>query len=246
MHVVWSSRAATSFTLNQISSLSQQINRIFSSFDKDLDRQRARTGIAPRIYTLVSGWLVSLSLEVTVGQIQLFDSNIVAMFTFQPNCSIPASGASYVASCNVRGTLDILWSCLFTIFLSTWSAQHLNVPRQRVEQTNRPLRQEIAAFAGSIWIKVKWMVTALILPELLVGRALQDWMMARRSSRDERFKYFASRDHTSWTIVHAFFANMGGFVVAVNPNGLSESKDLRILSQAILCMCADHFPLSLS
>jgi hypothetical protein len=147
------------------------------------------------------------------------------MFTFQTNCSIPVSGASYVTSCNVRGTLDILWSCLFTLFLCTWSAQHLNVPRQRVEQTNRPLRQEILAFAGSIWIKVKWVATAVILPELLVGRALQDWMMARRSSHDERFQYFASRDHTSWTIVHAFFANMGGFVVTVNPNALSESKD---------------------
>jgi hypothetical protein len=29
---------------------------------------------------------------------------------------------------NFRGTMDIIWSCLFTVFICVWTAVHLNVP----------------------------------------------------------------------------------------------------------------------
>jgi hypothetical protein len=60
------------------------------------------------------------------------------------------------------------------------------------------------------------MIIAFVLPEFLVGRAVQDWMMARKSSQDERMKAFAALDGTMWTIEHGFYANMGGFIVTVN------------------------------
>ena len=58
---------------------------------------------------------------------------VQAYAVFNPVCSTPTSEqpAHYVGSSNVRGTLDILWSSLFTIFVCTWSIQHLNVPEQR-------------------------------------------------------------------------------------------------------------------
>jgi hypothetical protein len=52
------------------------------------------------------------------------------------------------------------------------------------------------------------MLFALIMPEILVGKALQDFLRARRFSREMR--KFA--DGASWTITHSFYADMGGFV----------------------------------
>lgn len=36
----------------------------------------------------------------------------------------------YVTSASRRGTLDILWSSLFTVISCTWTVQHLNIPVQ--------------------------------------------------------------------------------------------------------------------
>ena len=44
------------------------------------------------------------------------------------NCTMPPAGASFVGSPNIRGTLDIVWSCLLTILLSSWSILCLNIP----------------------------------------------------------------------------------------------------------------------
>lgn len=59
------------------------------------------------------------------------------------------------------------------------------------------------------------MIIALIAPEFLVGRAVQDWMMAWRSTQDEKMKEVAAADGMTWTIVHAFYANMGGFILTM-------------------------------
>jgi hypothetical protein len=138
------------------------------------------------------------------------------MSFFDPNCTLPSSAVvNYVSSCNIRGTLDILWSCTFTLFICTWTAQHLNIPRQDVQNSKRSLWSPLSIFAKSSWPKIKWMIVALVLPEFLVGRAVQDWMRARASSQDERMKYFARLDGTMWTIEHGFYANMGGFIVII-------------------------------
>lgn len=139
------------------------------------------------------------------------------MSSFHPNCTLPSSAeVNYVSSCNVRGTLDILWSCTFTLFICTWTVQHLNIPRQRIGSSKRSLWGTFSTFAKSSWPKTKWMIVTLVLPELLVGRAVQDWMAARISSHDKRMKYCARLDGTVWAIEHGFYANMGGFIVTVN------------------------------
>jgi hypothetical protein len=35
----------------------------------------------------------------------------------------------------VRGTFDILWSCIITLLICTWTVQHLNVPPPRRKGT---------------------------------------------------------------------------------------------------------------
>jgi hypothetical protein len=57
------------------------------------------------------------------------------------------------------------------------------------------------------------MLTTLILPELLVGLAFQDMMIAWRSCR--MMEDFTSADGVEWTMTHAFYANMGGFILNV-------------------------------
>ena len=57
------------------------------------------------------------------------------------------------------------------------------------------------------------MLATLIFPELLVGLAFQDLMIALRSCR--MMEDFTSADGVEWTMTHAFYANMGGFVLNV-------------------------------
>jgi hypothetical protein len=51
--------------------------------------------------------------------------------TFTPNCTSPDQLVNFVVSPEGRGTLDMLWSSLFTIIACTWTILHLNVPEQQ-------------------------------------------------------------------------------------------------------------------
>jgi hypothetical protein len=64
------------------------------------------------------------------------------------------------------------------------------------------------------------MLVTLIVPEFLVGRAIQDFMMARKSCRQMR--EFAEPDGVKWTLIHAYYANMGGFILEVDSSPASE------------------------
>lgn len=103
----------------------------------------------------------------------------------------------WTSSPDGRGTLDILWACLATIFLSTWSAICLNVP----EPSDTMLQH----------LKRKTWITCISImgPEYLLGYALGEWQSARASVA--HFKQLRRDD--KWTLKHAFFADMGGFVL---------------------------------
>lgn len=133
---------------------------------------------------------------------------VAAMKSFQPNCTLPPPGPGFVASPNMRSTLDIVWSCLSVILLSTWSVLHLNVPPQF---DSRTWQQRLWKELWLTWRKVKWMLWALLAPELLLAKALDRYLSARGSVR--AMKDLAEEDGTQWTLTHAFFADMGGFMV---------------------------------
>jgi len=50
------------------------------------------------------------------------------MTQFNLNCTLPLTIVNYVDQPNTRGTFDILWACLTSTFLCTYSIQHPNVP----------------------------------------------------------------------------------------------------------------------
>ncbi|KAF2231874.1 hypothetical protein EV356DRAFT_535048 [Viridothelium virens] len=103
----------------------------------------------------------------------------------------------WTSSPNSRGTFDILWPCLATIFLSTWSALCLNVPE--------PFDTKWTHFKRKIWTTF---ISAMG-PEFLVGTALGEWESAHFSVA--RFKEL--RQDNKWTLKHAFFADMGGYML---------------------------------
>lgn len=93
-----------------------------------------------------------------------------------------------------RGTLDILWSCLFTIFLCSWAVLCLNVPAE-TDDWWKP-----------IWRKFGLTGLGILGPEFILQSALGQWISARTSVKD-----FRALGFDTWTMSHAFFADMGGF-----------------------------------
>jgi hypothetical protein len=120
-----------------------------------------------------------------------------------------------------RGTFDILYGCLITTFLCSWSALFLHIPAH----CERPL-----AFVAH---KLRWLVFALAFPEMITGMAAEQWRSACQSVEDfsrlgkrwESVSHFYQpseflsqvrenllrQQNAPWTMRHAFFADMGGF-----------------------------------
>lgn len=106
-----------------------------------------------------------------------------------------------------RGTFDIVWPCLFTIFVCTFTILHLNVPSAEDTVWQVLLR------------KVKWMVFAVVLPELVTASAFVQRVAAREGlvemeAMRRRMSYIGDiqggRGMADWTMKHAFYWNMGG------------------------------------
>ncbi|SJL08989.1 uncharacterized protein ARMOST_12365 [Armillaria ostoyae] len=103
-----------------------------------------------------------------------------------------------------RTELSIIWSCLATIFASTWLAVHPNVPGLNLTKE------------GSVWgifdrptimcslERVKLMLIAILAPEAMVGWAIRQFLVARK------VRAYSSKDH-ELKLVHGFFVSMGGF-----------------------------------
>jgi hypothetical protein len=70
-----------------------------------------------------------------------------------------------------RGTLGLVWSCLATIFICTWSALHSNIPARNAKTLDRMARQ-----AG-------YVVMGLFAPEWLTLHALFDFDQAMKVKR---------------------------------------------------------------
>lgn len=102
----------------------------------------------------------------------------------------------WVPQPNGRGTFDILWDSLVTIFLCTWTSLHLNVPATHEKYWQRCVR------------KFRWMMQAIMAPEFIVGFATGQKVEARRSVETWRMA-----GYSQWTMRHGFYANMGGFLL---------------------------------
>ena len=66
-----------------------------------------------------------------------------------------------------RGTWSLLYSCVFTLVLCVWTAVHLNVPSYHESKISQWLR------------KFKWVLLAIIAPELGVYTAREQYFQAK-------------------------------------------------------------------
>lgn len=116
--------------------------------------------------------------------------------TSSANATTLAPG--WVAAPNGRGTIDVVWSSLLTVFLCTWTAVCLNLPHPN-DGNLQILRR-----------RFKWMIWAIVGPELVLSVAIGQYASARRSVA--RFRKLIGKGE-KWTLRHGFFADMGGMLL---------------------------------
>jgi hypothetical protein len=139
--------------------------------------------------------------------------------TFETRCSGPSTTVNFVSSADKRGSLDILFSCLFTLFTCTWTVQHLNLPEQR-EGRDPGWLGNIKWTLKRAWTSTKWMLITVLAPEYLLAKGLADRKAVDISITELR--EIAAKDGVPWTRVHSHFANMGGFVIRVDGNTVGQ------------------------
>ena len=118
------------------------------------------------------------------------------MASSNESISGPTSFTGWVDQPNTRGTWDIIQTCVLTIFLCSWSSLCLNIG------ANRTSRKTF------LKTKFAWMLFTILYPEATVGTAGQQYFAARQSVEE-----FSQMGYTQWTMRHAFFADMGGFLL---------------------------------
>lgn len=129
---------------------------------------------------------------------------------FSPNCTFPPNDVRYVGDANIRSTLDIFWSCAATLTACTYSVLHLNVPRQRLDGDSK-WTTDLRWSLGRLAKKLKWCVITIFMPELILVKAMSDWLNARRQLRE--LHNAAPKVAHAWKLTHMLFADMGGFVL---------------------------------
>jgi hypothetical protein len=111
--------------------------------------------------------MFSLLLSLTVSSSLL--PLVAAAQTGHNATSVSTVG--WMHSDNKRSTISLLYNCLFTIFLCTWSAMHLNVPGENESSLRVFLR------------KCKWMLMGVLAPELIAILAIEEWYIARQFTK---------------------------------------------------------------
>lgn len=126
--------------------------------------------------------------------------------------------SGWVQEPNVRGTWDLLWTNLFTVFLCAWTMLNLNVPEPGVRDRT------------VLWRRVFWMTHAISGPEFILAYAAGQRQSASQSVREynrlflpldepsatteqtwqRRLRELFRRQKTEWRQEHGFFADMGG------------------------------------
>jgi hypothetical protein len=150
------------------------------------------------------------------------------MFTFYPNCTLPADDQGFVASPNVRSTFDIIGSCIATLGFCCWSILHLNVPPSFQTKTRS---QRIYRGLWGFWQRVKWAAATLLAPEALLAKAATDYLSARWNTRAIKTE-FSDQDTVPWTTAHSFLADMGGFAIRFPSRKGGEEDPLSSLAIA--------------
>ncbi|PYH42967.1 uncharacterized protein BP01DRAFT_302083 [Aspergillus saccharolyticus JOP 1030-1] len=159
--------------------------------------------------------------------ISFFTMLASAFSRFDTNCTLPATQdrVNYVSSPNTRGTLSIVWSCLFTIIACTWTVQHPSLPWQRKhyypDEANfsDPRLKAERKWKISKWKHaIAWFLGTIFAPEVPLAKHLGDLWEVRRM-QDEIKNAAKEKGYeplSGWRDCHYLFALMGGFAMRTN------------------------------
>ena len=125
--------------------------------------------------------------------------------------SAPTVG--FVADPNGRGTISLVLSCTLTLILCVWSALHLNLPKPGNSRQH------------DILLYLRWIITGVFGPELIVFTAWRQWCSAKILSSVIAESTKAPR-RNEWTLTHSFFASSGGFAFDLEQDRLKEPSYL--------------------
>lgn len=152
-----------------------------------------------------------------------------------------------------RGTLDILWSCAFTMSLCSWSILFLNTPGPHETRT------------AVLWRKISMTILGVLCPELIFEIACGQWLAARQSVQMFREAGFCTSQNTArksnthslrgsviadvetldnqsreaWDMQKAFFAEMGGFRLHTRdrrPFPIDSKQILFLVEKGYVCL----------
>lgn len=165
---------------------------------------------------------------------------MASTIVFQVECTLPQGSPTYISGPNVRSTLGILSSIISTIIFHTWMVLHLSLPANQ-----KTLGKGFSAWARrvwqTLWRKLEWTLVAFIMPGFVVGKALGDYIAAYRSVRCKVMQSHAKRSGTSWTMTHAFFANMSGYILDQGDVDTTSRAD-SLISYHYRCGCVASNP----
>ncbi|KAF5700112.1 hypothetical protein FGLOB1_10980 [Fusarium globosum] len=128
--------------------------------------------------------------------------------------STDAVAPAWIDSPNIRGTLDILQSCILTLIACIYTALHLDVPVK-------------TAWHYIFLYKLKWVAITLFAPEIALYMAadqLQQAWNLRSKLRSLQKTTPSDADHIDIDMAYTFFIIMGG--VRVNVHDILSIPDL--------------------
>lgn len=138
------------------------------------------------------------------------------MITFKPNCTFPdESPNGFVNGPNIRSTMQIVWSCVAIIILSTWSILHLNIPPDFREQN---AWQSCLQKLYSTSRKALWMIVMFVAPEGWTSLCALKRFTARHNNKI--LEDLANQQEVPWSRTHTVFADMGGFAICFSDKEL--------------------------
>lgn len=90
----------------------------------------------------------------------------------------------WTSGSNARDTIDIIWSCIFVVFLSTWTTLHSNVPPVKEGRLWRLRNKALLMFVGLIapeyvaTIAFTELRTALTVQSHMQDLGFEEWTLA--------------------------------------------------------------------
>ncbi|KAA1473482.1 hypothetical protein DENSPDRAFT_277477 [Dentipellis sp. KUC8613] len=104
----------------------------------------------------------------------------------------------FVPGPTTRGTFNILWSCLSTLFVCIWTSVHPDI-RFHFDMTPKNLTMQKLFLAMSM----------LLMPEMMLVRVITEHIEARWIARQFNSQFPAC----SWTLADAYYVTMNGYIL---------------------------------